>query len=165
VLTLTKRTSYALIALSHLARHEQHTASSRQIAEHYSLPPALLTNVLKLLAKNGFVQSLRGSKGGYRLAITPSRVSLSVLISAIDGPVRLVECALLEGIAPDQPASACRVEDKCPVRGAVLRVNRKLLELLEQVTLSDVLLAQPLADGQGKPAAAPREASIGVTEV
>jgi len=152
MLTLTKKTSYALIALSHLARCGQHPASSRQIAEHYAVPPALLTNVLKLLAKNGFVRSLRGSKGGYRLAITPSRVSLSTLISAVDGPVRLVECAL-EGTAPDQPPSACRVEDRCPVRGAVLRVNRKLLELLEEVTLADVLLAPPPADGQSKPLA------------
>jgi len=164
MLTLTKKTSYALIALSHLARCEQDTASSREIAEHYSLPPALLTNVLKLLAKNGFVRSLRGSRGGYRLVITPSQVSLSALISAIDGPVHLVECAL-EGTAIDRPPSACRVEDKCPVRGAVLRVNRKLLELLDQVTLGDVLLAPPPAQGQGKPAAAPPEASVGVTEV
>ncbi len=164
MLTLTKKTSYALIALSHLARCERGTASSREIAEHYSLPPALLTTVLKLLAKNGFVRSLRGSKGGYRLAITPSRVSLSALISAIDGPVRLVECAL-EGTAPDRPASACRVENRCPVRGAVLRVNRKLLELLEEVTLGDVLLARPPLKGQPEPAAAPREANVGVTEV
>lgn len=164
MLTLTKKTSYALIALSHLARCGQDPASSREIAEHYSVPPALLTKVLKLLAKNGFVRSLRGSKGGYRLAITPSRVSLSALISAIDGPVRLVECAL-EGTATDRPASACRVEDKCPVRGAVLRVNRKLLELLEEVTLADVLLAPPPADGQPEPVAAPRQATVGVTEV
>ncbi len=93
MLSLTKKTGYGLIAMAHLAElPEGRVASAREIAELYGIPTALLMNVLKDLAAAGYVESLRGSRGGYRLARRPEGVNLADLVAAIEGPVPQAEC-------------------------------------------------------------------------
>jgi len=46
---LTRKTDYAIIALSHMAGHEGSVCNAREIAERYRVPTALLMNVLKTL--------------------------------------------------------------------------------------------------------------------
>ncbi len=53
---LTKKTDYAIIALSHLAQRPAEVCKSREIAEKYRVPAALLTNVLKTLAQKELIR-------------------------------------------------------------------------------------------------------------
>src|SRR5947209_20107827 len=93
MLSLSKRTDYALIALAYLAGHAGRTASARQIAEERGLPAPLLMNILKDLHRVGIVESSRGTKGGYQLAVDPAKYCLHDLIVALDGPVGMIACA------------------------------------------------------------------------
>ena len=100
MLTLTKKTEYALIAACHLANVGQEVVSARDMAETYGVRLPLLMNVLKKLNQHGILRSVRGARGGYALAVGPKQVSLSRLIEAVEGPPRLVKCALPQ---PDDP--------------------------------------------------------------
>src|SRR5262245_25494766 len=64
MLSFSRKTDYALIALSHLARLQGRTVSAREIAQAYGLPQALVMNVLKAMHRAGIVSSVRGVKGG-----------------------------------------------------------------------------------------------------
>ena len=93
MLTLTRKTDYALISLTHLAQNPGVCTSAREIAELYHMPLPLLMNVLKLLTGRGFVKSVRGPRGGYTLAQSAESISLSDTIRAVEGPIKLVRCA------------------------------------------------------------------------
>src|SRR5579862_5799279 len=93
MISLTKKTDYALIALAYLGQHPGRVASAREIAEARNLPAALLMNILKELQHHGLLRSTRGVKGGYEIAADFNSVSLHQVIVALEGPVRLIECA------------------------------------------------------------------------
>ncbi len=131
---LTKKTDYAIVALSHLAQAPDRVCNAREIAERFHAPPALVTNVLKTLAQRELVQSIRGSKGGYRLALPASRITLEAIIHAIEGPVRFVQCTS----APTSDEPACELSDVCPVTQPVQKVHAKLRAFLNDVTLADI---------------------------
>ena len=75
MLTLTRKTDYALIALTHLAQARERCICAREIAEKYGLPSALLMNLLKQLAQKGLVKSSRGPRGGYTLGAPPGQIT------------------------------------------------------------------------------------------
>lgn len=135
MLTLTKKTDYALIALSHLAANGNQVANARAIAARYHIPVALLMNVMKLLAHKGIVRSVRGSKGGYVLAVRPDEVSLHTVILAIEGPVGFVSCVEATG---DNGEASCELLSVCPISRPVRRVHDRLEQFLREVTLTEI---------------------------
>jgi Rrf2 family protein len=135
MLALTRKTDYALIALSHLAAGGDRVANARAIAERYHVPVALLMNVMKQLAHHGILRSVRGSKGGYGLAAEPQEISLHAVIRAIEGPIELVSC--VEPVGSDGEAS-CELLSVCPVSRPVRRVHERLAKFLSQVTLAEI---------------------------
>src|SRR5688500_18092438 len=76
MLSLNRKTDYALVALADMADRPQEWASARDIAERSDVPPALLMNVLKTLHGGGILRSTRGVRGGYRIAADLERLSL-----------------------------------------------------------------------------------------
>jgi Rrf2 family protein len=141
LLSLSKKTDYALIALAYLAEHPGRTASARQIADERALPPPLLMNILKDLHHAGIVRSSRGTKGGYQLAVDPASVSLHKMIIALEGPVRLIECAN-DNCEHETAAEAeeCRVSGRCAVQAPLQALHHRLVRFLQDVTLADVIL-------------------------
>ena len=137
MLALTKKTGYGLIAMTHLAGlADEEVASAREIADRSGAPLSLLMNVLKQLSSAGFVESVRGVRGGYRLARSPAEISLTDLITAVEGPIRLAECvAEGEEVGNDAP---CRLLDRCPIADPVHRVQRRLSDFLKTVSLADI---------------------------
>ena len=137
MLALTKKTGYALVAMTHLAcLDEDELASAREIAEQFGVPTSLLMNVLKELSAAGYVESARGAHGGYRLAVPPEQISLADLVTALEGPVRLAEC-ITEQMESDQECT-CNVMARCPIADPVHRVHRRLNDFLKKVTLAEI---------------------------
>lgn len=142
MLTLSKKTDYALIALSYLADRPDRIASAREVAEAYSLPLALLMNILKLLHHRKVLKSTRGTKGGYQLIVNPQEMSLYDLVEMIDGPVHLTECVLLDRTCrtPEECEEnrRCKVTG-CPVTDSMKALHERLAHFLKTVRLGDLL--------------------------
>jgi len=148
MLQLTRKTDYALVALSHLAGCETRGSgptSARLIAEAYKLPLPLLMNILKQLAQAKLVRSKRGATGGYELAVEPSRVSLLSVINAIEGPVRLAPCC--DGLPI--VGQGCEMEACCPIQASINKLHRRMIGFFDQVTLDELIddLAVPASSG------------------
>lgn len=142
MLALTKKTGYALVAMGRLAQlGEGEVASARQIAGELDVPLAGLMNVLKELAAAGYIVSIRGVRGGYRLACDPKAVSLADVIAALEGPVRLSEC--LVGHAGHEGECSRSLMARCPVGGPLHRVQRKLSDFLKRVSLAEIVSPAP----------------------
>lgn len=132
MLKLTKKADYGLIALRHLAIAVDATesASAKQIAEQYSIPLPLLSKVLQRLARSGFLESLQGTNGGYRLARPSDEMSVLEVIHTIDGPVILTSC-----FHDDQE---CDHTSNCSVREPLRKVHEAISNLLGSITIADI---------------------------
>ncbi len=135
MLSLTKKTEYALIAMCHLARAGAGVVSAREIAVQHRVKLPLLMNVLKLLNRRGLLCSARGARGGYRLAVPPGELTLAQLVEVVEGPVRLMQCAPRGGAGE---ARNCELLSSCPVRQPLMRVHEYLERFLRTVTVSDL---------------------------
>jgi len=132
MLGLTRKTDYALIALVHLARQGNKLSNTREISGRYGVPLPVLMNIMKSLNRAGLVESVRGVRGGYRLALRAERVTLKLLVNVIEGPVRLVPCIEIEGLGHRY----CGLVASCPVRSPAVRVQHRFDRFLEEVTLA-----------------------------
>jgi Rrf2 family protein len=131
MLKLTKKADYGLIALTHLAVHrEQGSASAKEIAERYSLPLPLLSKVLQKLARTGILRAEQGTRGGYRLARDPRRISALEVIRAIDGPIVLASCF--------KDRDSCQQSRNCIVREPLRKVHEGILNLLSGISITDI---------------------------
>lgn len=133
MLSLTRKTEYALIALCHLARQGRKVVSARDIAAAHEVPLPLLMNVLKRLNRSGFLVSMRGAHGGYMLEKLPREISLESVVEAVEGPVHLVRCA--DASLNGKP---CDMHEICSVKGALHKVHHRLRRFFAEVTIADL---------------------------
>ncbi len=91
-------------------------------------------NIMKQLANCGFLESVRGAHGGYRLGPDTAQMSLKDLIVALEGPIRLVQWAT--EVDADR---VCHQSPWCPVKAPVLRVHDRLEQFLAEVPLAEII--------------------------
>ena len=138
MLTLTRKTEYAVVAMVDLAGRGSARVSAREIAERTHVPLPMLTNVLHQLLRHGLVTSKLGSKGGYRLAKTPEEVTFRDMIDAIEGPFKLTACCPANGESQDR-GGQCYRADRCTISTSMRRVHDGLQGMLDRVTLAQVV--------------------------
>ena len=138
MLALTKEVGYGLIAMVHLAKVEgEEVTSAREIAERFGVPSSLLMNALKKLSAAGYVESVRGAHGGYRLARRPEEINLADLVGTLEGPVRLAECVTQQ--ADEDEECTFQTMANCPIADPIHRVHRRLNDFLKKVTLAEIV--------------------------
>ncbi len=135
MLSLNRKTDYALVALAFMADRPGQWSSAREIAQTSDVPLALLMNVLKSLHQNHILRSTRGMRGGYQIAADLEWLSLfdltRVVARAETGP---------EG-AGGEPACCGRYKiDESGLHGPVHAFHHKLRQFLKAVKLSDLVL-------------------------
>ena len=131
MLRLSKKTDYALIALTELASSPTGTSSSaREIAERYDVPLELMAKVLQRLAKLGMVASHQGTRGGYHLSRPATQISVADVIQSIDGPIMVTACS-------DDDAS-CEQYAKCNVRDPLWRLKDRIVQSLATFTIHEL---------------------------
>jgi Rrf2 family protein len=86
---LSAKAEYACLAVLELAlRHDQpEPARLVDIATPNSIPERFLVQILLQLKGAGFVSSVRGASGGYRLALEPREISVWDVIQSVEGPI------------------------------------------------------------------------------
>jgi len=134
MLRLSKLTDYAIVLLSYLTRSSR-PKNARELAELSGLPHPTVSKVLKMLARAELLISVRGQRGGYQLAEEPNTISVTRMISAIEGPLALTECSA------DAPI-LCELETSCPVRSNWKRISQKVVNALDEMTLADMVEPQ-----------------------
>jgi len=85
---LSAKAEYACLAVLELSlRHQQQEpARLTDIAGPNGIPERFLVQILLQLKGAGFVSSLRGAAGGYRLAIDPREISVWDVVQTVEGP-------------------------------------------------------------------------------
>ena len=133
---ISKKTKYALRALGYLAeRPPGETMLIAELAERGRFPRKFLEAILVALRKGGVLQSRIGKGGGYLLAAPPSEIPVGRVVTILEGEFTPLPC-LAEG---SPPCGECEDEDACSVRMVMGQVKRTVAELLDGVTVADLL--------------------------
>src|SRR6478752_4958553 len=132
---IAQKTRYALRSLLFLAE-EQGGAPVQlaRIASTQRVPPKYLELIMLDLKKAGFVESVRGPKGGYRLKRNPADVSFGEIVRAMEGPIAMISCASVNFYAP---CGDCNDEASCAIRRAFSILRDQSAKLLEGISLAE----------------------------
>jgi Rrf2 family protein len=135
---LTAKGKYSLKALVHLAALEPGaTTQAIDIAEANNIPKKFLDAILGELRNAGIVHSRKGPGGGYRLARAASEIKIGHVIRTIDGPLAPIACASRTAY---QPCQDCKDVKACTVRLTMMKVRDAMSEVLDRVSVADMVM-------------------------
>jgi FeS assembly SUF system regulator len=136
VFRISRLTDYGTLILVFLMGQEQRLCSASEIATGTHVAQPTTQKLLKVLAKAGLVDSVRGTDGGYRLARDPGSITTAQILDVLEGPVAITECSTDD--------SACELEPTCRVGNAWQKINSAIRLALSDITLAD--MEHPPAD-------------------
>ena len=142
---LTAKGKYSLKALAYLATLEPgETTQAIDIAEANNIPKKFLDAILGELRNAGFVRSRKGPGGGYSLARAPREIKIGNVIRRIDGPLAPIGCASRTAYRPCQD---CKDVKNCTVRLMMTKVRDAMSEVLDRVSVADMVAMRPSSTG------------------
>lgn len=106
-----------------------------ELAKAEDLPVKFLEQVMQQLREAGFVESVRGKHGGYRLAKPASGILIGQIVRLIDGPLAPIGCVSQTAYEPCN----CPDEAHCGLRMLMLDVRNAIAAILDRYTLADVV--------------------------
>ena len=144
MLKISKKADYALMALQHIASVQfgditpGRVVNTKEIAEEYNIPLELLAKVLQALAKHGMIESHNGPKGGYVLARSARQITIAQILETIEGPLGITDCS------HEKEGELCLQLEHCTIRTPLLKVQDSIYQLLNNMTLQDMMGGTPL---------------------
>ena len=130
MLKLTRRTEYALIALRYLQiKSKGKPVTTKKIAEIENIPVSILSKVLQHLSKENIIETVKGAHGGYQLSVNLSKIKLWEFLETMEGPLGLVDCL---------QNSQCEQENICSIQTPIRKINRKVKNVFDKLSVSDV---------------------------
>lgn len=134
---ISRKTDYALRMLSALVQNGEGSpvVSVREVAEENRIPYSFARSIQHDLAQAGIVESLRGARGGMRLAVDPKKVTLRELVEAVQGPIIISGCDF-----SGEDGGVCPFLPQCQFNPVWCNAERMLRDYFSSVSLYDVVV-------------------------
>jgi Rrf2 family protein len=131
---LSTKSRYGTRLMLDLARHYRDGyVQLKDIAAREDISLKYLEQIMIPLKKAGWVQSVRGAGGGYRLAKPPETTSVGQIVALLEGGDRLIDCGAKPG--------ACRRSEQCATRNLWIETAQVMYEKLNRTTLLDLIVS------------------------
>ena len=127
---ITTKTQYALAALLELGRKNT-SCSISYLSNSQALDHDYLGLILLQLKKSNLVESVRGAKGGYKLAKPLAEIAVSQIMAAVGDKIKMTRC--------DKNKTCTGTPDPCLAHQLYSSLEKKILVDLDQTTLQDLL--------------------------
>jgi Rrf2 family protein len=119
------------MAIQYVVEHQADApVGVKRIADEFGIPAELLAKVLQHLAKGGLLVAQTGPRGGYRLILPPSAVTVGQVIRVLEGPLAIVSCMAGHG--------DCAQASRCTLRNPARRLQAAITDLLDTTTLAEL---------------------------
>ena len=124
---------YALRLMLDIALNDAKTpVRIKDIAERQQISDKYLEQIVSSLNKAGFVKSLRGPQGGYRLTKKPEEYTVGMILRLIEGSLAPVACL-------DDDINNCTRADRCPTLILWEKLYDAISEVEDNITLADLI--------------------------
>ena len=133
---LTKQTSYALRILLHCALRPGEQMKAAEIARAYNITEFNVLKIIPLLVQGGFIKTMRGRRGGLKLARPASDIRIGDV-------VRLTEETNIQADCFGQLHDECLIKPASPINRILENALGAFIEVLDQHTLQDLVTKRP----------------------
>lgn len=125
---------YALRLMIDLTQHNTDSyIALKEVAIRQNISIKYLEQIITVLCKAGFIKSLRGSQGGYKLAKSPKEYKIGDILRAIEGDLVPVACLQDE-------VNQCERCDKCETIDFWKGLYDVINKYTDSVTLYDLAI-------------------------
>ncbi|MBQ3789538.1 MAG: Rrf2 family transcriptional regulator [Lachnospiraceae bacterium] len=99
---------YALRLMIDLAQHDTgEYIALKDISKRQDITVKYLEQIVAALSRAGFLHSMRGAGGGYRLAGRPEEIRVGDILRTMEGDLTPVDCPVLNGNGDCSRAAEC----------------------------------------------------------
>ena len=133
-LRLTQFSNFAIRALMYAALNGSTPSAIPEIARAYGVSYDHLKKVAAELCRLGYLETVRGRNGGFRLAKDPREIRIGDVIRQTEGEPGLVECF-------DPATNTCPLLPACQLRVALQEALAAFYDVLDRYTLADLIRA------------------------
>jgi len=129
---ITRNTDYAVRALCCIAEQKQEVISADQLVKFLKMPRPFLRKILQTLNKEGLLNSSKGKGGGFTLAVSPGKITLTDVMEIFQGPLKLNECTFKKMVCPN-------VKD-CLLKKKIDEIEKEVILRLKAITFESLLV-------------------------
>lgn len=105
--------------------------SIKSVADRQEISGKYLEQIISILSRSGFVKSVRGPQGGYKLAKDPSEYTVGMILRLTEGSLAPVACL-------DDDVNQCNRAAFCPTLVVWERLNEAINGVVDSITLEDL---------------------------
>ena len=128
---LTTFSDYTLRTLIYLALRPNELCTIDEIAAAYGISANHLMKVVHQAAQADEVQTVRGQRGGLRLARAPEAINLGTVVRRTEPDLHIAPCF--------GPGAACCIQPACVLQGALGNALAAFFEVLDRMSLADLI--------------------------
>lgn len=132
---LSVYTDYSLRLLMYLAGREDRPATIAETAAQLQVSRNHLMKIVFRLGRGGYIRTLRGKSGGFRLARPPAEIGLGDVVRFTEADMVLVPCF-------EAGKAACTFLPDCELRRALQGALAAFAAVLDQYSIADLTRKQ-----------------------
>jgi Rrf2 family nitric oxide-sensitive transcriptional repressor len=129
---LTQFSNFAIRVLMYAGLNGYSPSAVPEMARAYGISYDHLKKAAAELCRLGYLETVRGRSGGFRLAKPPAEIPIGEVIRRTEGDVILVECF-------NPNTNTCPVVAACQLRVALQEALAAFFSVLDRYTLADLI--------------------------
>ena len=124
---------YALRMLLDMAIHNTgDPVRIKDIAARQEISDKYLEQIVSILNKAGYVRSIRGPQGGYKLVKAPEQYTVGMILRLTEGSLAPVVCL-------EDEVNECERQDNCVTLLLWKKLDDAIKSVIDTVTLADLV--------------------------
>lgn len=128
---LTSYTNYALRSLQLAAIKSPDLVRVDDVAQIHNLSRPHITKIVHELGRAGYLETVRGRGGGFRLARLSKEIKVGDIVRLTEGPLDLVEC-----FNPER--NTCPLMGICILSRKMQEATAAFMAVLDDLTIADI---------------------------
>jgi Rrf2 family nitric oxide-sensitive transcriptional repressor len=128
---LTRYTDFGIRTLMYLALQPERNTLFRiaEITEVFELSPNHVSKIVHHLGKLGYLETIRGKSGGFRLGMSASQINVGQLVRVLENSLAPIDCS----------KPYCRFTPSCQLKGVLAEAVSAYLAVLDKYSLEDIV--------------------------
>lgn len=137
---LSMKTDYALRVLFTLVEHYgRQPIPIRELARRNDVPKRFLEHIMLDLKSQGWVESVPGKLGGYKLSRSPQKITMGQVVRHFEGVMAPIACVSVPHYVH------CSQESVCRFRRVLLEIRNFGAKQMDRATLATVYAGAPVS--------------------
>ena len=121
--------------MQYMAEEPDRITTAKEIADKLNIPFEYLSKLLQTMIKSGLVESIQGTKGGYKLSHPANEITVEAIMSALGEKPSLVDCIAEHG--QEDHTQCCRSAE-CGIKSPMVKLQAQMNNIFRNTTLAEL---------------------------